>query len=87
MYASDVEDLSWTKKEMVDGRSGEDIGVSSMEIPKFPDGQLFDGSTLGLRRYPEARYGSTFLPGSYGGGWATERVCGLHVSRNVGLER
>lgn len=70
---------------MVDGRSGEDLGISVMEIPEFPDGQLFDGRTFGLRRYPEARYGSTLLFGSYGGGWTTERICSLHVCRNVGL--
>ena len=87
IYASDVEGLSWTKAEMIDGRCGEDIGVSFVEIPEFPDGQFFDGRTLGLRRYPEARYGSTLLPGSYRGGWAAERVCSLHVSRNVGLGR
>jgi len=75
------------KVEMVDGRSGEDLGVSVMEISEFPWGQLFDGRTLGLRRYPEARYGSTLLFGSDAGGWATEKICSLHVRRNVGLER
>src|SRR5882757_4687009 len=48
-------------------RSGEDLGVSVIEIPEFPDGQLFDGRSLGLWRYPEARYGSALLlSGSYG---------------------
>jgi hypothetical protein len=55
-----------------------------MEVPEFPDGQFFDGRTLGLRRYPEARHGC-HLSGSYGGGRATERICCLHVRRNVGV--
>ena len=71
---------------MVDGRSGENLGVSVIEIPEFPGGQFFDGRTFGLRRYPEARQGSTLLSGSYRGRWATERIR-MHVRRNVGLER
>jgi hypothetical protein len=79
IYASDVEGPTRTKTETVDGRSGEDLGVSVVEIPEFPDGQFFDGRTLGLRRYPEARHGS-HLSGSYGGGGATERICSLHCA-------
>src|SRR6266403_3774142 len=85
IYASDVEGLTWTRTETVYGRSGEDLGVSVIAIPEFPDGQLFDGRKLGLRRYPEARYGSILLSGPYGGG-ATERICSLHVGRNVGVD-
>jgi hypothetical protein len=84
IYASDVEGLTRTKTETVDGRSGEDFGVSVMEIPEFSDCQLFD-ATLGLWRYPEARYGSTLLSGPYGGGGATERIRGLHVRRNINV--
>lgn len=72
------------KTETVDERGSEDLGVSVMEVPEFPDGQFFDGRTLGLRRYPEARHGC-HLSGSYGGGRATERICCLHVRRNVGV--
>ena len=71
-----------TKKKRFDARSGKNLGVSVMEVPEFPDGQLFDGRRLGLRRYPEARYGS-HLSRSYRGGGTTERICGLHVRRNV----
>jgi len=68
---------------MVDGRSGEDLGVSVMEIPEFPDGQLFEGTTLWPRRWPEARYGpggnSNLLSGLYGGRWASEGIHSLYV--------
>lgn len=84
MYASDVEGPTRKKTETVDGRGSEDLGVSVVEVPEFPDGQFFDGRTLGLRRYPEARHGC-HLSGAYGGGRATERICCLHVCRNVGV--
>jgi hypothetical protein len=84
IYASDVKCLTRTKRKRFDARCGENLGVSIMEVPEFPDGQLFDGRRLWLRRYPEARHGS-HLSGPYGGRGATERICGLHVCRNVGV--
>lgn len=65
------------KQKMVDGRRGEDLSVSVVEVPEFPDGQLFDGWRLGLRRYPEARYGSN-LSGPNGRGKTAERIGSLH---------
>jgi hypothetical protein len=60
-----------------DERLGENLGISVVEVPEFPDGQLFDGRRLGLRRYPEARYGRN-PPGSYRGGRTSKRIGGLH---------
>ena len=59
-----------TDRERIDGRHSEDLSISVMEVSEFPDGQLFDGRCFGLRRYPEARYGSN-LSGSHWGGRVT----------------
>jgi hypothetical protein len=71
------------KQKRIDGRRGEDLCVSVIEVSEFPSGQLLDGRRLGLRRCPEAGYGSD-LSGSYWGGGAAWRICGLHMRRNVG---
>ena len=71
------------RKEYIDGRRGEDLGISVVEVPELPDGQLVDGRRLGLWRYPEARHGSN-PSGSYWGGRGTKRICCLHVRRDVG---
>lgn len=68
----------------IDGRRGEDLCVSVIEISEFPGGQLLDGRRLRLRRCSEAGYGSN-LSGSYWGGGAAWRICGLHMGRNVGV--
>jgi hypothetical protein len=62
-----------------DGRHGENLSISVVEVPEFPDGQLFDGRRLGLWRYPEARYGRN-LSGSYRGGRTSKRIGGLHCA-------
>lgn len=67
----------------IDGRRGEDLGISVVEVPELPDGQLFDGRRLGLWRYPEARHGS-HPSRSYWRGRGTERIRCMHVRRNVG---
>ena len=72
------------EKMTVNGRRGEDLGISVVEVPEFPDSQLFDGGRLGLRRYPEARHWGN-LSRPYGRGRTAKSTRGLHVCRNVGV--